>query len=189
MPGPIRIAALVSALVAMSTTASAATVEIVGDRLVGIRGLEVGGLTYDVTFAYDNYANLSGTGAYQFFGDRDSAVSAATAIVQLLNDNNVRNVGPIPPDNTSPPLNASFYIPYDNVPGPGYPAPPQLWTAAGFGFSPWMLYPDVNRLTAFNDVIPLFSTVPLPPAVWLFTSAMGAMSWMRRRSSRPKLEI
>jgi hypothetical protein len=180
-------ALLLASLAVHVPTAGAVTVELepFGKRAVAIRDLVIGGSVFDVEFVYDNYTNLLGTGAFYFFDDEAGARAAAQAINSALDTTTAEEVGPPlkPGEGFLTPNGSNYYIPYTVAPDPGYAAPLRYWTVNSGYFSPgWM---DTSgpavRAPEFVDHIPVFTVVPLPPALGLFAAGLGVLGYLGRR--------
>lgn len=175
-------------------SANAVTVELVpvtstATRATAIRDLVIDGRVFDVEFVYDNYTNLLGSGAFYFFGDEAGATAAAKAINAVLNETTASQVGPPlkPGEGFLTPNGRPYYIPFAYTPDPGYTTTPFLFTRISTYFDPgWMDNSgsdlESSRAPGFVDHIPVFTVVPVPPALGLFAACLGVLVHLRRRT-------
>jgi len=145
----------------------------------GIDGLVVGTVTYNVAFKHDAYNSVYATTPPTFLGDETGAQAAATALASALVSLQVRYLTGL--DQTlgqnalvpyNPPLNASAAqcTPATNC-------AMNIWSAvASPAFDPSVTYADVD--------FTVFTQTPLPAALPLFASGLGALGllgWRRKR--------
>jgi hypothetical protein len=147
---------------------------------------------WDVTFEYDDNHNVPAgapnTGDIYATPSNDEAgaLSAATVIQAALAADGPATVGSV----GSTPENV-FYVPweYDS----SNCAQPGSGTCVAFadGFFGWGSVPvssseiDSNsgvQFARFSEAV----VMPVPPAVWLFGSALGMLGWVRHRSRQPR---
>ena len=183
---PVRFL-VATALLCTGLAAHAFTVDLDGTNATGIRNLDIGGTFYDVTFefAQANTAPIACGSAVPcdafFVSDDGSAAQAAvTAINAALNPTVAITVGST--------AKTSYFVPYDKQAGTPENLPSwqgifvaNAWQAldAGGGLDGT----DVIELARFSPAV-----VPVPPAAWLFGSALGVLGWIRRRIARASLD-
>jgi hypothetical protein len=111
-----------------------------------------------------------------FFGDPSAAQAAVTAIAAALNPSVAITVG-------SAPGKIDYFVPYAT--GGGNVDAAQGTFVAD---TTWFLSTDAS-LDADTDIIEYarFAVVPIPPAAWLFGSALAILGWIRRRTSNASL--
>jgi len=160
---------------------------------IGITGLDIAGELWDVTWdssgdglgdATDgNPADCRDIYAYgtcpTASPNSGGALVAAAAIESALGPSTALTVGSSASD--------TFHIAYlyddssCNQPGNGTC---MIFSDGMFG---WGALPAVDNEISLNSTVEIAkftATVPVPPAVWLFGSALGMLGWVRHRSRR-----
>ncbi|MBT9457804.1 MAG: PEP-CTERM sorting domain-containing protein [Burkholderiaceae bacterium] len=72
-------------LLASSLAAAAPVLQTAGGRATGVQDLVVGGINYDVSFAFGSYDSAFGSSVPTFFGSPSGSLEAMNAIWSLLN--------------------------------------------------------------------------------------------------------
>ena len=161
-----------------------------GTNATGIMGLEIcaGGGTgcgkfWDVAFEFDADHTAANTGdIYATPPNQGGALNAVAIINAALGTSAAVTVGEF-----GTAASDVYYGPYlyndasCASPGNG------TCTAQGDGFFGWGVLPvsDVEiALDSAVQVARFTQVVPVPPAVWLFGSALGMLGWVRHRSRR-----
>jgi hypothetical protein len=170
---------LLSVLLAHTGLSQAATVVFDGSSVASdILGIEIIGITYNVSFEVGSFDSLSVGDNFPFLNDRAGigASSAAAAINAALNEVSAYLVGP---DSAS---GISFYtIPHYefSVDGVG-----RNYGRISYRLNPdgWTDYTSRNHINSDTTArYAVFSTVvPIPAAVWLFGSALAGLGWIKR---------
>jgi hypothetical protein len=159
----------------------------------GITKLEIcpGGATgcgefYDLTFEFDNNHDIPDGAPYSgdiYVGSEAGALNAGEVIQAALDADGPPTVGSV---GSAP--ESVFYIPweYDST----NCAQPGTGTCVAFadGFFGWDTVPVTSSeisQTSGVQMARFSATVPVPPAVWLFGSALGMLGWVRHRSRKP----
>jgi hypothetical protein len=186
---------VIGVLISASAQATQVILDPTGSFATGITKLEIcpAGATgcgefWDVAFEYDDDHNVPGgapnTGDIYASGDQVGAINAGSVIQAALAADGPATVGEV----GSAPENV-FYIPwlYDD----SGCAQPGTGTCVAFidGFNGWGTVPVTNSEIGLNSGVQMarFSaTVPVPPAVWLFGSALAMLGWVRRRTRQPQ---
>jgi hypothetical protein len=160
---------------------------------IGITGLDIAGELWDITWdsggdgvgdATDgNPADCRDIYAYSTCPtaspDSAGALTAAALIESALGTSTALTVGSSASD--------TFHIPYlyddssCNQPGNG------TCTIFSDGIFGWGNLPAVDTEISLNSTVEIakFSAhVPVPPAVWLFGSALGMLGWIRHRHTQ-----
>ena len=106
-----------------------------------------------------------------FFGNESGAAAAMTAINVALNSTAAETVG------SQQPPKFSYFVPY-SVSNLGVEA--QQGTYSAF-WLPVGASLDANEEVEMARFSP--AVVPIPPAAWLFGSALAILGWVRRRTS------
>jgi hypothetical protein len=157
----------------MASGAWGATVILDGTKATGILGLDVLGQKYDIQFQYDSFAALNVGGNFPFIGDLTSASVTVNAIADALDSAGALTVG----DSTeslglySVPISDTQAV--EIVQGTKNP-PPDNWENTN----------SVNQTDRDNaEMYVTMTPVPIPPAVWLFGSALGLLGWIRKRAN------
>jgi hypothetical protein len=178
------------ALISVSQASAATLVGTTSDA-TGIDGLVVDSVTYDVTFTNDSYSNVYSSVQPTFFGNQVGADHAAQALVSALNALGVTNL-------------VGLTVTPEAVAVP-FAAPPSTTTAwtylaeCGFGGCPisptWFESSGnaaINAGAVFSDtdystfVLSATSATPLPAALPLFATGLGALGligWRRKRKA------
>jgi len=151
-----------------------------GTTVTGINQVQVNSKTYNVTFVFDIFDNFNTGSDFPFFQDNAAAFAAANEIVLILNAE-VPIPGSVRSNNITP--STWFYVPYSIVGGNNLQATaggydvftPNEWAWAWAGLS----LDTPKSFAVFTDTI---TAVPVPPAIWLFCSALGILGWKRRKS-------
>ncbi|UCG72393.1 MAG: hypothetical protein JSV45_14280 [Chromatiales bacterium] len=167
------------ALACLFSAANAATVKLDGSKAVAVLGLDVSGQLYNVTFQTGTFDDVYQPELFPFlfpFGDLAGATEARDKLVALLNDSPALSVGD----------SNEAWIVYQQVAGSGGGVENRAvgpiyqsgeWQGSDFAGSPGD--PSINYA--------LFSAVPIPAAAYLFASALGLLSVVRRRSAADRL--
>jgi hypothetical protein len=170
----------------------AASVQVEGGRATGILGLEVNNQYFDVHFEYASYVEIWGFGASTFGetcsvpggsvsnphpcgpGDSSGALAAADAINIAFDMAGVSGL-----DTTDGSAHNFYTVAYlfdwssDSYVRSAYVG--AGWQNQGDGFCD--CFPNVRPYAVFEP-----SAVPVPAAVWLFVSGLGALVWRRNLS-------
>lgn len=174
-----RASSLLAALLSASG-AWGATVLYDGSTVTGINQVQINSDTYNVTFEFDTFDNFDTGSDFPFFRDSAGAFAAANEIVLILNAE-----APVPGSVTSNGITPStwFYVPYSVIGGDNLQA-----TAGGYDvFAPdawawaWAGIP-LDTPQSFAVFTAVHTAVPVPPAIWLFGSALGLAGWLKRRT-------
>ena len=179
-----KIVLLSIVFVAAITPAHAFTVDLDGTNATGISNLDIGGTAYDVTFEFsvaggtDDDPFPVACGAVPcdvFFGSEADAITAVTAINTAFNDNTTV------PTTVGSSAALSFFVPYETTQGgtninaaQGTPIGPN-WGYIGAALDDT----DSIEYARFSPA----AAIPIPPAAWLFGSALAILGWVRRRTS------
>lgn len=175
-----RIILLGIVLLSASSTAQAfTTVDLDGTNATGINNLDIGGTAYDVVFEFTaiNISDLPPVGCGSsvpcdaFFGNESDAAAAMTAINLALNSTAAETVG------SQQPPKFSYFVPY-SVSSQGVEAQQgtystMMWLPVGASLDA----DEVVEMARFSPAV-----VPIPPAAWLFGSALAILGWVRRRT-------
>ena len=175
----IRTVMMYLVLMLVSTASLAFTVDLDGTNATGIRGLDIGGTSYDVTFEFVQ-ADTAGSPACApsvpcdiFFGNEGQADAAVNAINAALNSTVAVTVGSTTKN--------SFFVPWavggGNVDASQgtTPAIAGAWQFVGASLDST----DIVEMARFTPAV-----IPVPAAVWLFGSALGILGWIRHRTRR-----
>ena len=166
--------ALVLAVFACGSSASAYSIVTFPDTTAQkIIGLEADGVFWDVEFRLTTFAVVLPDDLFPFLGDKAGAIEAGIAIADVLNAEAIIRVGP---DNED-----RFRIPHGIQTNVHCAAVPQYFVSRGV----WDVTMDTNNCTDASSAVVTYavmtaSAVPIPPAVWLFGSALGLLGWIRR---------
>jgi hypothetical protein len=141
---------------------------------LGINDLVVDGATYNVTFAF---LSLPSAGDTTFAGNPAGALDAANAMIAALNGSTTVNIT----DGTF--VDSDFAVQTSSSLGMGTLVDNHFATVGG-----WALNCD-NCTISTGSPIPtaIFSETPLPAALPLFATGIGAMGligWRRKRKAR-----
>jgi hypothetical protein len=154
-----------------------------------IRGLEIGGQTYDVDFRFGLYADLQSAGLFSYLGDEAGALEAVDAVINVLNDASVLFFY----DETRQMNANTFRAPYEY--NPSYDIyddgelVPTVFAKVGYSYTqpgsqlvpgPWIEIDSATDAHMYAVFTPS-QVVPIPAAVWLFGSALAGLGWMRRK--------
>ena len=160
---------LAFALCAACVATHAATVELDGTNAVAIRGLDVGGQLYDVSFQTAGFGDIDQPDLFPFFGDLSGASEARDKVVVLLNDNNATSVGGA--DNA--------WIAYQQVASSGGGIAIRAVGPSYLGGG-WESTNFMSSIADSNNYA-LFAAVPVPATIWLLAAALGLLSLVKRR--------
>jgi hypothetical protein len=170
----IRIILLGMVLVAAVTPAHAFTVDLDGTNATGINNLDIGGAAYDVTFDFvqaDTAASCGAAPCDVFFGDQTGAEAAVDAINTALSSTAAITVGSA--------IKMDYFVPYAIA-----ATDVNAWQGTNLETGFWIK--STNAALDTTDIIEFarFSpaVVPIPPAAWLFGSALAILGWVRRRT-------
>jgi len=174
---------LATALLFAGVSAHAAFVVLDGTNATAINNLDIGGTAYDVTFDFvqADTAPVTTCGTVPcdvFFGDETTTIAAVDAINAALNSASTvaETVGS---------AHFDYFVPFaKRVQGPNSEF--DSWQGIVSG-GVWGTL-EANGVPEGADTIEFarFSpaaAVPIPPAAWLFGSALGILGWIRRRTS------
>jgi hypothetical protein len=173
-----------------------------GTNATHILNLDFGGTLYDVTFVQTIAANGQPCPNYPcdlFEGDESGAEAAALVIVDALNEDvliggsgNTAAVS-VGPEVFGQPFDAVL-VPWEydtsgcfNAGGTSGTCSASGTLDAGVAGS-WFFLPGINEsLDISTQNFARFSpggsvAIPVPPAAWLFGSALGLLGWVRRRT-------
>ena len=177
----IRIILLGMVLVAAVTPAHAFTVDLDGTNATGLSDLDIGGTAYDVTFEFvaantaDGPTCAPSVPCDVFFGNQSGAIDAVDAINVALNFVSAVSVGSS--------VSAVYFVPYaasggdvDVRQGDGTIG---TWGQIGSSLD---ADTDIIEYARFSPAV-----VPIPPAAWLFGSALGILGWVRRQTRKTSL--
>jgi hypothetical protein len=161
-------------LVAAITNASALTVHSSGATVYAIEGLDIGGVLYNVDFEAEVFSTLGGV--TEFWTTFDDALTAANAINSVLNTTALTS---LPTGQYCPCYDVFFggdsgILAIRSV-SPDFSAYSGLWSNNGVESDMEVSLPLVTAWTV--------TAVPLPPAVWLFGSALAGLGWIRRKKT------
>ncbi|MEQ1802477.1 MAG: VPLPA-CTERM sorting domain-containing protein [Gammaproteobacteria bacterium] len=142
---------------------------------------------YTVTFELTTFAELSSrpisgnvfeNGRLPFLYDSRHVVEATEAVVSALNDSGALSVGGSATAFRVPVTDSDGYFTFwggylndSQIPG----IPVNDWYATGLGLT-------TDNIPVTFALFSYHAVVPVPAAVWLFGSALGAMGWMRRKA-------
>jgi hypothetical protein len=164
----------------------AATVEAIlsesGSQYVaqGVSGLDVNGITYNVSFVDGAFADFNLESAFPLYGDQTGSDAAATAIRAALNEDarNVHYVGQDPSTTST-----RFFLPWKTEPW-SPPGEVALFTEGGVldTVDQWAFIRSGIPIEA-NVTFAVLSQVPIPAAAYLFASGLGLLGWLRRRQT------
>ena len=172
-------AALIAAaiLVVSVSTATAATVNYACSGgpcyPMGVSGLVVGDLTYDISFSTGYYADIFPRG--ELFAN---SVEIATALTVVLTDAGARDLAFNPGS-----FATEFSIPFKII------GADLGITVATNPFGTWIVYPNLlgSQVGPGRYAVPtLVAPVPLPAGAWLLLSALGGLGfsgWRKRGAS------
>jgi hypothetical protein len=166
--------------------ASAATLVGTTTTAMGIDGLVVDGLTYNVTFVNGSYNSVYASTPPTFSGNASAATDASAALAAALTSFSVTALSPL-----------GTIVAPQNVVAPYSDSPPlvsagvaECITSAGACTSSWTSADVVNfvddSLTFTNTDYTVFAETPLPAALPLFATCLGAMGllgWRRKRKA------
>ena len=169
----------VTALCLSTLTLSAATVVMDGaTTATDILGLEYSGTTYNVSFERDNFANLNTGTNFPFLGAPLDNAAAEALILAALNDSPAFFVAP-----SAGAATGGFLMPYGT--STHVVLGPQVSTRiAGYNASAgnWINLATASSTSQSSEqVFAVFTVVPVPAAAWLFVSALGVLTGLRRR--------
>ena len=171
---------LATALLFTGLAAHAFTVDLVGTNATGISDLNIGGTAYDVAFQFAQadtapVACGSAVPCDVFFGDETAAQAAITAINAALNPTIAITVGSTE--------KANYFVPYSQGGGSveavqGTFTADSMWLSIGASLD----NTDIIEFARFSPAV-----IPIPPAAWLFGSALAILGWIRRRTNDASL--
>jgi hypothetical protein len=176
------------ALLTLLGLSEAGAVTLVGTTTdaMGIDGLVVDGVTYNVTFENASYDTVYMTMPPTFLGNFSGAQDAANALASALNVLEVTNLAGLILDFPN-----VLYVPYvaDSFSNQGI-AVACPFLAATCNAGEWFTDSDVdplpNSFVFFFLDYPVFQVAPtpLPPAFPLFATGLGALGWLGGRRNR-----
>jgi hypothetical protein len=175
-----RIILLGIVLLSASSAAQAfTTVDLDGTNATGINDLDIGGTAYDVVFEFTaiNTSDLPPVGCGSsvpcdaFFGNESGAAAAVTAINLALNSTAAETLG------SQQPPKFSYFVPY-SVSSQGVEARQGTYSGIWLPVGASLDADEVVEMARFSPAV-----VPIPPAAWLFGSALAILGWVRRRVS------
>ena len=149
-----------------------------------IRGLEVGGSSYDVSFGWTSYdlAHDAAKERIVYWANHDDALIAANTVNSFLTEEGVREV-------SSSGNNQTNFVAYDVNDQSAAPLTPVTGVLSGNGNVTYPTPPDwevisdpyttssLTQYTGWTDV----SEVPIPAAAWLFGSALLGLGVIKRK--------
>jgi len=148
---------------------------------LGIDGLVVPGVgTYNVAFENGAYSSVYATTRPKLLGDESGAQAAATALASALSDLQVRYLTGLAQTGAQNAL-----VPYSQVEA----SDAQCTTQSNCGMNIWSAVPSLSfdpRTTYGDADFTVFSVTPLPAALPLFATGLGAMGlfgWRRKRKN------
>ena len=139
--------------------------------VIAIENLDIGGTLYNVDFDADTYSTFGGDD--DFWTTEAEASAAVDAINALFTTNSVYGVanGGIPDCQGAPCYTVKF------EPGSGI---------LSYAFGDWLNAGAVAFGSDFDPLATAWSTaVPIPATVWLFSSALVGLGWLRRKQTAP----
>jgi len=156
---------------------------------IRIEKLEVGLDFYNVEWVSGEWDQVYGSevGDFPFPDQRDRTEAAANAVGEALTaDGNIFTINTLQDVSA-----ATFYLPYDVLPGPGAPDA-RSWSVQKSNNEVPYLWGPANELevpsnadrayAVFRETLP--PAVPVPAAVWLFGSGLlGLIGVARRRKA------
>jgi hypothetical protein len=176
------------ALLGVSQAGAATLVGTTTDA-TGIDGLVVDGTTYNLTFSDASYNSVYASSAPTFLGNFSGAIDASIALAAALNDLNVLTLTGLV--NTV----EAAWIPYIHT----YPTDPTAVFSTLAVCNPCLLAGGwsnaMNLSDVYDDDLPsgdinvdyvVFSATPIPAALPLFATGLGAMGllgWRRKRKN------
>ena len=162
--------ALAIALLAVASTAPAATVIFQGDNASTIQNLDVGGTLYNVVFRSDTANAVYGDPPIFDFNNEADARAANLAVAAALNTEPA--VEHVSPDGWIDYL-IGFGVENDLI---------AVTVARHFDVS-WVEGSNSFSVPSDQRSYADFSVVPLPAAVWLFGSALALLGWIKRKTN------
>ena len=171
----------------VSISSHAYQVQLTGTSATGILGLDIGGTLYDVVFEYVTGPHTTPDQGDIFAtngSNETGAADAVRAINAALNSSIAASIG------TGGPPADNFIIPYlfNNATCDTLCAKRSVYTAIPGVYADWLgpSQADIGENTGkqFARFTPANTVVPLPPAVFLFSSGIAFLSWVRRWSVR-----
>ena len=145
-----------------------------------IRGLEIGGSSYDVSFGWTSYGLVSDEvkDRIVFWDNQADALIAANAVNSFLTAEEIRNV-------SSSGNRGTNFVAYDVVfPPADRPNVTGVYSSHDAAYPPiWEIFRNpyttsgLITYTAWTDA----SAVPLPATAWLFGSALVGLVGLARR--------
>lgn len=185
---------LIAAILIVSVPANSATVNYDGSgNLVGISGLSVGSDQYDVSFIVDSFDNIWPNPAIPTFWGSEEGYSAAAAIVDVFDSNNISVIYYDRP--TTEAYWYQFLVPFADVLTPnGLKVEHHYGMSSGQTGDPssfignWYPGPPGNlpgsnwrTFSSHTHMYATFSAVPIPGAVWLLGSGLIGIVGIRRK--------
>lgn len=173
------------ALLLAGVSAQAFTVDLDGTNATGVRDLDIGGTAYDVVFDFASADTAPvACGAAMpcdvFFGDQTAAVDAVAAINHALNNAISVNV---PAQSVGSSVSTVYYVPYaasaQDVEVRQGDGTVGEWGQIGSSLD---ADTDIIEYARFSPAV-----IPIPPAAWLFGSALGILGWVRRQTRKTSL--
>jgi len=161
-----------SATQAAIVTTSACSFDAGKDCASSISGLDIAGVSYEVTFVKGSFSALNSGGSFIEFDDLSTAEGARDSIRDALNGSTAKGIDLGASDVIS------VYVPYEVVGSSVYLS----GVLNNFADLTW-----INSGTGDHDVSSEFyyaafsaTPVPVPAGLWLFGSALGLVGWLRR---------
>jgi len=187
----LAFAALIALCGGLLPTASSHAMSLVGPptAAAGIDGLLVDGITYDVSFVHDSYANVYASTPPTFLGNNLGANDASAALVTALNGFQVTSlVGLSSPGWTNWNLIVPSYPPpavFGSVACATYPTNTSCTPVGDWGYSSFLVG-DPSTVFDNADFAVFTAETPLPAALPLFAGGLGAFGlfgWRRKRKA------
>ena len=176
----------------LSVAAPAYAVTLVGTTTdaSGINGVVIDSVTYNVTFVNGSYNSVY-TSLPTFLGNNSGATDATTALISALNGLGVTNLDGLPPPTYYANLVAAVPEQYP-VEGlvasatAACPTEPIVCAASSWGTEGALFTLPAATSTTIDYAVFTVANTPLPAALPLFASGLGALGllgWRRKRKN------
>ncbi|MCP3908412.1 MAG: hypothetical protein GY712_10405 [Oceanicoccus sp.] len=147
--------------------------------ITGVDGVTINGATYNVNFVYDTFTNLNVDGNFPFYPTYGGSgpSDAVDAINLVINTSGTTAEGILPAGKST----STSYYAVARQPSAGS----FVNVSSGYFTYDEMLpmYRHEGGAEHTEGAAPhaVFTAVPIPAAVWLFSSALAGLAWLRRK--------